>query len=105
MSRFYVLPPRPLLGDHLAGYLGAWLPGLDWDTDTRINLTEAIRAAACCQLDVFLVFRDELPEGVASSEALRDACGAEDGDEVIEVRFPARCEEPGARRWEIRNAA
>ena len=31
MSVFYVLPPRPLLGAHLANYLGGWLPGLDWD--------------------------------------------------------------------------
>ena len=105
MSRFYVLPPRPLLGDLLASYFGDWLPGLDWDADTRANLTEALRAVATCMPDVYLVFRDELPEGVSTSEALRDACGANEGDEVIEVRPPARSEVPASRRWEVRSAA
>ncbi len=101
MSLFYVLPPRPLVGDHLADYLAAWLPGLDWDANVRVNLVEAIRAAATCRPDVFVVFRDELPEGAATSEALRDALGAEEGDEVIEVRAGT----PAARRWQVRLAA
>lgn len=105
MSRFYVLPPRPLLGDHLAGYLGTWLPGLDWDADTRLNLSEALRAAATCLADVYLVFRDELPEGVATSQALIDAFGAAEGDDVIEVRAAPQLFDPAARRWQVRNAA
>jgi hypothetical protein len=86
VSIFYVLPPRPLIGDHLAAWFGAWLPGLDWDEDTRENLAEALRAAATCHPDVFVVFREELPEGVPTSEALVDSFGAGEGDEVIEVR-------------------
>ena len=70
MAIFYVLPPSPLVADHLADYLASWLPGLDWDEPTRLNLTEAIRAAATCRPDVYLVFREELPEGVATTEAL-----------------------------------
>jgi hypothetical protein len=99
---FYVLPPRPLLGDHLAGYLGSWLPGLDWDRSTRTNLTEALRAAATCRPDVYLVFREELPSGVSTSQALIDGFGAEEGDEVIEVRVG---QEQSARRWLVRAAA
>jgi hypothetical protein len=105
MAIFYVLPPRPLLGDHLADYLASWLPGLDWDKATRLNLTEAIRSAATCWPDVYLVFREELPEGVATSEGLIDAFGAEDGDVVIEVRAAFQEGEPAARRWQIRAAA
>src|SRR5437763_1851539 len=105
MSIFYVLPPRPLLGDHLAGYFRAWLPGLDWDGPTRANLTEALRSAATCNADVFLVFREELPEGVATTQALIEGFGAEEGDEVIEVRTPGQFCEPAARRWQIRRAA
>jgi hypothetical protein len=101
VSVFYVLPPRPLLGDHLAEYLRTWLPGLDWDAATRLNLTEAIRAAATCYPDVYLVFREELPDGVSTIQALRDAFGAEEGDEVIEVHSF----EPAGRRLQIRSAA
>lgn len=102
MSVFYVLPPRPLLADHLAEYLGAWLPGLDWDGATRANLTEALRAAATCRPDVYLVFREELPDGLTTSQALVDGFGAETGDDVIEVRTGLT---PAARRWQIRAAA
>jgi hypothetical protein len=102
---FYVLPPSPLVADHLADYLGSWLPGLDWDEPTRLNLTEAIRAAASCRPDVYLVFREELPEGVATTEALIDAFGAEHGDVIIEVRSAFHEGYPAARRWQIRDAA
>jgi len=104
VSLFYVLPPRPLLGDRLAQYLGSWLPGLDWDGETRTNLCEAVRAAATCRPDVFVIFREELPDGVATSEALRDGYGAEEGDEVIEVRSFG-LGEVNARRWQVRQAA
>jgi hypothetical protein len=99
------MPPRPLLGDHLAAYLATWLPGLDWDADTRLNLSEALRAAATCLPDVYLVFRDELPEGIATSQALIDSFGAEEGDDVIEVRAVPQLFDPAARRWQVRNAA
>jgi hypothetical protein len=105
VSVFYVLPPRPLLGAHLANYLGGWLPGLDWDSETRENLTEALRAAATCHPDVYLIFREELPEGLATNEALMQEFGAEEGDVVIEVRAPGRAELPGTRRWNVRSAA
>jgi hypothetical protein len=94
-----------MLGDHLAGSLGQWLPGLDWDGPTRLNLTEALRSAATCYPDVYLVFREELPDGVATTQALVDCFGAEEGDEVIEVRVPGQIAVPVARRWHIRRAA
>lgn len=103
MAIFYVLPPRPLLGDLLADALATWLPGLHWDEETRENLCEAVRSAATCQPDVYLVFRDELPEGIATAEALRDVCGATEGDEIVEVRSGQTL--PLTRRWSFRLAA
>src|SRR5579871_5923185 len=63
MSTFYLLPPRPILGDRLAGFLRSVLPGLDWDMDTCSNLAEAVAAAASVHADVFVVYREDLPEG------------------------------------------
>jgi hypothetical protein len=106
MVTFYVLPPTPMVGDLFAGYLKTWLPGLDWDTDTRENLAEAVRSAAECRPDVYVIFREDLPEGQATDEALRDAFGAEQGDEVIEVRpAPSAADHLRATRRQIRDAA
>lgn len=100
VSRFYLLPPRPLLGDELADFLGGWLPGLDWDADTRLNLCEALKAAATCRPDVFVVFREELPTDMPIGDALCDVFGAEVGDEVVEVRS-LRPGEQTTRCWRI----
>lgn len=100
MSTFYLLPPRPVLGDRLAGFLQALLPGLDWDVATRANLAAAIEAAASAHADVYVVHREDLPEGAHPADALTEAFGAEIGDEVIEVRV-ARAGELTARRWRI----
>jgi hypothetical protein len=94
-----------MLADELADFLSLWLPGLSWNGATRENLAEALRAAATCHPDVYLVFREELPDGVPTDQALIDAFGAEEGDQVIEVRAAARPGELGARRWQVRLAA
>jgi hypothetical protein len=101
MSTFYLLPPRPVLGERLAGFLRAVLPGLDWDVQTRVNLTEAISAAAEVHDDVFVIYREELPEGETPSEALTTAFGAESGDEVVEVRPGPHPGELTTRRWRV----
>ena len=36
MSRFYVLPPRPDLGERFASFLRLLFPGLDWDAAMRL---------------------------------------------------------------------
>ena len=104
MSVFYVLPPRPLLAEHFTDYLRPLFPGLDFAPPARLNLTEVLAAAATCHPDVFVVFREELPDGETTRQALQDGFGAEEGDEVVEVRAGNRPGELMARRWQLRAA-
>jgi hypothetical protein len=105
VSVFYVLPPRPLMGEHFAGYLHSLFPGLRWGETERLNLADALAAAATCHPNVYVVFREELPNGDTTRQALLDGFGAEAGDEVIEVRPGGSSGELVARRWQIRAAA
>jgi hypothetical protein len=101
MSTFYVLPPRPLFGDRIAAFLQTFLPGLDWDAAARVGLADAVAEAAVSETDAFLVFGDDLPAGGRVAQALIDGYGAEDDDEVVEVRIGGRAGEPAATRWRI----
>ena len=40
MSTFYVLPPRPVLGERFAGYLKTLFPGLDWNQAAWTELAD-----------------------------------------------------------------
>jgi hypothetical protein len=105
VSVFYLLPPRPLLGDCFADFLHAFFPGLTWDRAARARLADLLGAAvldACpSPVDVYLVHRDDLPAGEAPGRALADGFGAEEGDEVVEVRPGARPGEMTTRRWRV----
>jgi hypothetical protein len=101
MSTFYLLPPRPLLGDRFADFLQTLFPGLDWDCDMRANLADALGEAACSRPGVFVVYREDLPDGEMPARALADGFGAESGDEVIEVRPGLSPREMTARRWRV----
>ena len=101
MSTFYVLPPRPLFGDRLTAFLQTVLPGLDWDMAARTDLADAVADVAASETDAFLVFRDDLPAGERVAQALVDGFGAEEDDEVIEVRAGGRMGETGVQRWRI----
>ena len=101
MSTFYLLHPRPVLGDRAANSLHMILPGVDCDGATRFHLTAASHAAAEIHNDVFIVYRDDLPEGEPVLESLRDAYGAEEGDEIIEIRPGSDAGELVSHRWRI----
>jgi hypothetical protein len=101
MSLFYVLPSRPVLGRQFAEILGVLFPGLNWTEATWPDLAEILGSMALAHQDVFVVYREELPEGVAPAEALAAACGAELGDEVIEVLPNSRLSEVEVRRWRL----
>ena len=54
--------------------------------DARTGLADAIADVTLNETDAFLVFRDDLPAGERVAQALVDGFGAEEDDEVIEVR-------------------
>jgi hypothetical protein len=99
VSTFYLLPPRPFLAEHLAGLLQGVLPGLDWTASHRADLTAIVDRAAASHEDVYVVYREELPDDEDPARALTDGFGASPGDEVIEVRAGNRLGELSTRRW------
>jgi hypothetical protein len=102
MSTFYLLPPRPLLGAQFAAYLRTMFPGLDWAAPAHPDLAEMLGDAASRHPDVYVIYREDLPEGEEPARAMAETFGAEAGDVVVEVRTgPA----PGgltARHWQVR---
>ncbi len=100
MSTFYLLPPRPFLARRCAELLKPLFPGLDWTRLGCGELAEAIGTLAGAQPDVYVVFREDLPDGAEPERALVEGFGAEAGDEVVEVRAGAPQEM--ARRWVVR---
>jgi hypothetical protein len=97
MATFYLLPPRACLEEALGELLGRLLPGLPLPADAWDAVTDRVGSAAGWPADVFLVPRDDLPEGEPVGAALAAAFGAEPGDRVVEVslaRGPA-----AARSW------
>ncbi len=104
MSIFYVLPPRPAVGDCLARFLQEFFPGLDWTAAERAALADHLQNLVADRSEVFVVHREDLPAGVPLSRALADGCGAEPGDEVMEIRTPpVGTIRPGllVRRWAL----
>lgn len=101
MSTFYLLPPRPYLGQCFARYLEGLFPGLTWEGPARDNLADGLAAAATARPEVYVVFREELTEGEDVAAALADGFGAEPGDEVVEVRPADRPGSWAARRWHV----
>jgi hypothetical protein len=97
MATFYILPPRESLERALVEVLGRLLPGLPLPAEAWEAVIERMASAAGWPADVFLVPRDDLPEGEPIAEALAAAFGAEAGDRVIEVS-PVRVQAP-ARSW------
>ncbi len=95
MATFYVLPPRPLFGQQIMQFLLSWFPGLKCDAATSGELAETVSATACRQPGVFILFREDLPEGVEMQQALIDDFGAEPGDEIVEVAVAS------VRRWRL----
>ena len=65
------------------------------------NLAEGLAAAATAHPDVYVVYREELPDGEDPARALADGFGAEPGDEVIELRAADRPGELAVRRWHV----
>ena len=97
MATFYVLPPRICLEQAIEGLLGRFLPGLPLPADAWDVLVEFLGSAATWPADVFMIPRDDLPEGEPLVEALSAAFGAEPGDRIIDVSLSPRQEMPRVR--------
>jgi hypothetical protein len=105
VSTFYLLPPRSLLADHLVDSVQTFLPGVDLAVDDRRRLFASL-IEALGEGKHFLVYREDLPVGEDVEQALIHGCGAETGDEVVEVRPCLLAERAGngrfrASRWRI----
>lgn len=100
MSVFYLMPPRPFLGDRFADFLQPFFPGLAWDSTARTSLAELL-GGTVERDDVFVIYRDDLPREDTAAQALVNGFGAEAGDEVVEVRPGGRPGEITTRRWRV----
>lgn len=100
MATFFVLPPRLVLAEALPILLN--LPAAP--TEVGHDLADAVRSALT-RRETFALFREELPDGMAGDDALRDGFGAGAGDDVIELRLGARGLQATARRLGAVSAA
>lgn len=102
MATFYLLPPRACLEQAVGELFGKLLPGLALPTDMWDALVQHLARTGRWS-EVFLVPRDELPEG-DSGAALAEGYGAEPGDRVVEVSL-ARAPRVWAVRTDIPSPA
>ena len=94
MATFYLLPPRACLEQAVSDLFGKLLPGLPLPADAWDSVAQHL-ADATGWPEVYLVPRDELPEGDAVA-SLAEGYGAEPGDRVVEVSLARP-----AREWSI----
>ena len=96
MATFYLLPSRETLDGALGEFLSRLLPGLPLPADTWDIILDQLASSAGWPPDVFLVPRDDLPEGEPVAEALAEGFGADPGDRVVEVGVRS-----GPRVWTV----
>jgi hypothetical protein len=101
MATFYLLPPRACLEECVTELLGRLLPGLPLPAETWDALVGHFAAAAGWPDDIFLIPRDDLPDGEPIPAALAAGFGAEPGDRVVEVGVPRPGTTP-VRAWVLR---
>ena len=83
MADFYVLPPRPILGEQIAQVVRAYLPGLHVTASDCVRFLEGI--AERTNGRAFLVHREDLPEGHDVAAAIHDGFGAGPDDRIVQV--------------------
>src|SRR4051794_20851778 len=103
MSTFYVLPSRALLGQRFAEFLENVFPGGQWPRSQWRDLAELLGTEASRQSETYVVYREDVPDGVTLDEALLRDFGAAPGDEAVEVSLGGRLAILTARRWPIEN--
>ncbi len=101
VATFYLLPTRPSLGERFSCYLKNLFPGLQWCSNQWPDLADLLGTAVSGHPDIFVVFREEIPEGEHPGQALVEGFGAEPGDEVVEVQAGKQPGEVCTSRWPI----
>lgn len=82
MSKFYILPPRHLVGERFAQFLSSVFPGLQWDESVWPDLADALATAAGSHPEIFVLHQEDL--GSPGELSLVEDYGAQPGDAVIE---------------------
>jgi hypothetical protein len=97
MAVFYVLPPRPALGECLARLLRSYVPGVSIESGSCAEMIANLVNEASQEEEAYVVHREDLPDGDDVSAALCNGYGAEPGDQVVWVALGSKLEEPRVR--------
>ena len=79
MSVFYLLPPRPALGECLAKMLQPYVPGASINPNLCADFVDSLVSGSPEADDFYVVYREDLPEGEEVNTALREGLRAETG--------------------------
>lgn len=101
MSTFYVLPSRPLVGQRFAEFLQIVFPGQQWSREQWRDLAEVLGCEVAQRTDTYVIYREDVPDGVALEHAIIDDFGAVPGDQVVEVALGGRLAGLATRRWKV----
>ena len=91
MADFYLLPPRPIIGEEVARVLRPFLPGLPITAADGVRFLDRLTAESRCQ--AYIVHREDLPDEADAVQSLRDGYGATAGDRVMQVSVGPRAME------------
>ena len=97
MAIFYVLPPRPVVGNQLSRLLQGVLPGLKLPGDACLELLQTVVEGT--QREVYLIHREDLSDEVTAS--LCEGFGAEAGDQIVHISLGPIADQPRVRSWQV----
>ncbi len=87
MADFYVLPPRPAVGEQIARAIRPFLPGLSVSPSACVHFLERLVEDSG---RAFLVHPEDLPDESDIVSALHDGFGANETDRVIQIGLTGR---------------
>ena len=102
MADFYLLSPRPLIGEEVAKLIRPYLPGMRVTAADGVRILEAVVNAS--RTKALVIHREDLPEGEELVQALRDGFGAEAGDRITHISLGARPGEPRVRLLSVQDS-
>jgi hypothetical protein len=105
MATYFLLPPRPSMGEHFATYLERLFPGQKWNGQEWQELAEMLGSLLARRPEVYVVFGEDLPVDTDPEEALAAGYGAEVGDEIVEIKLAHLPQRPVLNRRLLASAA